>query len=171
MGGSGGNIERHIGGQADPREVLLRLTHAAFESSINQLLQRERPSASIADEETSDPRLEAIRRALMSGMGNLALQTLGRSVGNPGDFDVLVVLSTLHISQTPPFEVLNTMVTILRGTILRGYDVENVGLEGFEVIVKYLDNTGFRLAPVISTDDGFFIPSSDAAAWVPVGNR
>ena len=171
MGGSGGNIERHIGGQADPREVLLSLSHAAFESSVNQLLQREGPSASTADEEADDPRLEAIRRALMSGMGDLVLQPLGRSVGNPGDIDVLVVFATAHIYHTPPLEVLSTMSAILRETILLEDDVESVGPEGFEVIVKYRDNAGFRLAPVISTDDGFFIPSSDAGTWMPVGNR
>ena len=170
MGGSGGNIERHITGQADPQEALLRLTHAAFESSINQLLQRERPSASINDEEPSDTRLEAIKRALMSGMGDLTLQRLGTSIGNPGDIDVIVVFATAHISQTPPFEVLSTMATILRETILLDDDVESVHEERFQVIVKYRDNTGFRLASVISTDDGFFIPSPDSRSWVQMSS-
>ena len=171
MGGSAGSLGSYLGGAGNVEEVLLRIRHGALESSVNLLNQQEGIRVDITDEESGDPRLEAIRRALRNGIGDLTLQPLGRPADNMGNIDVLVVITAVHISEKPPFQVVNTMVAILRGTILLEGDTESVDSESFEVIVRYTDNTGFRLTPVVSADGGFAIPSPDASTWMPVGNR
>ena len=172
MGGSGSGLGNYLdGGAGNVEDVLLRIRHGAFESSINFLLQQGGLSVDLTGGETSDPRLADIERALRSGIGDLTLQPLGRPADNMGNIDVLVVITAAHISENPPAEVVNNMVAILRGTILLEDETESVVSESFAVIVRYTDNTGFRLTPVISTDGGFAIPSPDASTWMPVGNR
>lgn len=171
MGGSGGSLGSNLGDAGNAEEVLLRMRHGAFESSINFLLQQGGLSVDSSRMEADDQRLAAIERALRSGIGDLTLQPLGRPADNLGNIEVLVVINAAHISETSPSEVVNNMVAILQGTILLEGETESVVSESFEVIVRYTDNTGFRLTPIISTDDGFAIPSPDASTWMPVGNR
>ena len=171
MGGSGGSLGSYLGGAESPEEVLLRIGHVALESSVNLLLQQEGLGLDRTDEETDDPRLKAIRIALSNGIGDLTLQPLGGPADRAGNIDVLVVIAAAHIHELPPSSVINIMEVILREAILPESDTESVGAERFAVVVKYTDNTGFRLTPVISADGGFAFPSLDAMTWVPIGTR
>ena len=171
MGGGGGSWGGHPGGEVDVNEVLLRFRHGAFESSVNLLFHQDMLGVCIIDEEEGNPRLEAIRRALRNGIGDLTLQPLGGPADNAGNIDVLVVITAADIHEFPPSNVINTMEAILREAILPENDTESVGPESFAVAVRYTDNTGFRLTPVISADGGFSLPSLDASTWVPMGNQ
>ena len=165
MGGSGGSLGSYLGGAGNVEEVLLRIRHGALESSVNLLLQQEGIDVDHTDEEIDDPdRLEAIRVALLNGIGEVILRPLG-------SFDVLVVFTTTSVSEHPPNEVIIRMVAVLEVLIPRESDIEPVYRENFEVIVTYTDGMRYRLTPAVTTDHGVAIPSLDSSSWMPVGNR
>ena len=164
MGGSGGSLGSYLGGAGNVEEVLLRMRHGALESSVNLLLQQEEISVDPTDEEIDDPRLEAIRVALLNGIGEVKLRLLGT-------FDVLVVFTTKSVSEHPPNEVIIRMVGVLEDLIPRESDIETVNGENFGVIVSYTDGMSYRLTPAVTTDHGVAIPSSDLSSWMPMGNR
>ena len=164
MGGSGGSLGSYLGGAGNVEDALLRMRQGALESSVNLLLQQEANGFDRTDEETTDPRLEAIRIALLNEIGEVKLRLLG-------NFDVLVVFRANSISERPPNEIINRMVEVLNDLIQRESDVEAVYRENFEVIVAYTDGMRYRLTPAVSTDHGIAIPSSDSSSWIPMGNR
>ena len=164
MGGSGGSLGSYLGGAGNVEEVLLRIRHGALESSVNLLLQQEGIGVDRTDEETDDPRFEAIRVALLNGIGEVMLRPLG-------SFDVLVVFTTKSVSEHPPNEVIIRMVAVLEDLIPRESDIETVSRENYEVIVTYTDGMRYRLTPAVTTDHGVAIPSSDSSSWMPLGNR
>ena len=167
MGGSGsgsglGNYPD--GGAGNVEDVLLRIRHGAFESSVNLLLQREGVRVDRADEEIDDPRLEAIRLALRDGIGEVNLRLLGSS-------DVLAVFTTTSISERSPNEVIVRMIAVLEDLKALQSDIETVSRENFEVIVAYTDAMRYRLTPAVTTDRGVTVPSSDSSSWILLGNR
>ena len=164
MGGSGGSLGSYLGGAGNVEEVLLRIRQGALESSVNLLLQQEGIGVDRTDEEIDDPRLEAIRVALLNGIGEVKLRPLGNS-------DVLVVFTTKSVSEHPPNEVIVSMVEVLEDLKTREIDIETVSRENFEVIVTYTDGLSYRLTPAVTTGDGLSIPSSDSSSWMPMGNR
>ena len=164
MGGSGGGFGNYIdGGAGNVEDVLLRIRHGAFESSVNLLLQQGGIRVDRTDEEIDDPRLEAIRIALLNGIGEVKIRRLG-------NFDFLVVFTTKGVSEHPPNEVITRMVAVLEGLIPRESDIETVDRENFEVIVTYTDGVRYRLTPAVATDHAVAIPSSDSSSWMPTEN-
>ena len=164
MGGSGGSLGSFISGAGNADEVLLRIRHGALESSVNLLLKQEAIGVGRTDEEIDDPRLEAIRLALLDEIGELELRLLDR-------FDVLVVFTTKSVLERPPNEVIARMVAVLEDLKTRESDIETVYRESFEILVTYTDGMRYRLTPAVTTGAGLSIPSSDANSWVPLGNR
>ena len=164
MGGSGGSLGSYLGGAGNVEEALQRIRHGALESSVNLFLQQEAISVDPTNEETDDPRLEAIRVALRNGIGEVNLRLLGSS-------DVLAVFETTSVSEHPPHEVIVSMVAVLEDLKTRENDIEIVYRENFEVIVAYTDGMRYRLTPAVTTDHGVAIPSLDLSSWMPMGNR
>lgn len=164
MGGSGGSLGSYIRGAGNAEEALQRIRLGALESSVNLLLQQEEIGVDPTDEKIDDPRLEAIRIALLNGIGEVKLRPLG-------GFDVLAVFVTNSVSERPPNEVIIRMVEVLNDLIPRESDIETVSRENFEVIVTYTDGISYRLTPAVTTRDGLSIPSSDSCSWIPMGNR
>ena len=171
MGGSGGSLGSYISGAGNVEEALQRIRHGALESSVNLLLQQEGIGVAPNDEEVDDPRLEAIRVALLNGIGEVRLQPLGGLAENTGSNDILAVFAVASIAESPPGDVINRMVVILQDLIPREGDIEMVDRESFGVIVRYMDGVVYRLTPAITTNDRLSIPSSDSSSWVPLGNR
>ena len=172
MGGSGGSLGSYLGGAGNVEEAMQRIRHGALESSVNLLLQQEEIGGDPTDEEIDDPRLEAIRVALLNGgIGEVILRSLGRPAENTGSKDVLVVFTTASDAEHPPSDVINRIVAILRELIPREGDIDMVDRESFGVAVRYMDGVVYRLTPAITTDDGLSIPSSDLSSWVPLRNR
>ena len=164
MGGSGGSLGSYLGGAGSVDEVLLRIRHGALESSVNLLLQQEEIGVDPTDQEIDDQRLEAIRLALLNGIGEVKLRPMG-------SFDVLVVFTTRSVSEHPPNEVVVRMVGVLEDLKTRESDIETVSRENFEVIVTYTDGLSYRLTAAVKTDHGVAIPSSDSSSWMPLGNH
>ena len=164
MGGSGGSLGSYISGARNADEVLLHIRHGAVESSVNLLLQQEEIGVDPTDQEIDDQRLEAIRLALLNGIGEVKLRPMG-------SFDVLVVFTTRSVSEHPPNELIIRMVAILEGLIPRESDIETVYRENFEVIVTYTDGMRYRLTPAVTTGHGVAVPSSDSSSWMPMGNH
>lgn len=164
MGGSGGSLGSYLGGAGNVEEALQRIRHGALESSVNLLLKHEDIGVDPTDEEIDDPRLEAIRLALLDGIGEANLRPLGSS-------DVLVVFTTKSVSEQPPNEVIVSMVGVLEDLKTRESDIETVSRENFEVIVTYTDGLSYRLTAAVKTDHGVAIPSLDLSSWMPMGNR
>ena len=164
MGGSGGSLGSYISGARNADEVLLHIRHGAVESSVNLLLQREEIGVAPTDQETDDQRLEAIRLALLNGIGEVRLRPMG-------SIDVLVLFTTRSVSEHPPNELIIHMVAILEDLIPRESDIETVYRENFEVIVTYTDGMRYRLTPAVTTDHGVAVPSSDSSSWIPMGNH
>lgn len=164
MGGSGGSLGNHVGGERGVGEAWLLIRHSSFESSVNLLLQQGGIGVDPSDEEIDDRRLETIRLALLDGIGEVKIRPLG-------DSDFLVVFTTRSVSEHPPNEVIIRMIAVLEDLIPRESDIESVNRENFEVIVKYTDGVRYRLTPAVTTDHGIAIPSSDSSSWIPMGNR
>ena len=164
MGGSGGSLGSYLGGAGNVEEALQRIRHGALESSVNLLLKHEEIGVDPTDEEIDDSRLEAIRLALLDGIGEANLRPLGSS-------DVLVVFTTKSVSEQPPNEVIVSMVGVLEDLKTRESDIETVSRENFEVIVTYTDGLSYRLTAAVKTDHGVAIPSLDLSSWMPMGNR
>ena len=164
MGGSGGSLGSFLGGAGNVEEALQRMRHGALESSVNLLLKHEEIGVDPTDEEIDDSRLEAIRLALLDGIGEVNLRPLGSS-------DVLVVFTTKSVSEHPPNEVVVRMVGVLEDLKTRESDIETVSRENFEVIVTYTDGLSYRLTAAVKTDHGVAIPSSDSSSWMPLGNH
>ena len=164
MGGSGGSLGSYLGGAGNVEEALQRIRHGALESSVNLLLKHEEIGVDPTDEEIDDSRLEAIRLALLDGIGEANLRPLGSS-------DVLVVFTTKSVSEQAPNEVIVSMVGVLEDLKTRESDIETVSRENFEVIVTYTDGLSYRLTAAVKTDHGVAIPSLDLSSWMPMGNR
>ena len=164
MGGSGGSLGSYISGAGNAQEASRRLRHAALESSVNRLLQQEGIRVDRTDEDKDDQRLEAIRRALRDGIGEVDIQLLGR-------IDVLALFTTTNLSERSPNEVIVRMVAVLEDLKTRESDIETVSRENFEVIVAYTDGMRYRLTPAVTTHGGVAVPSSDSSSWILLGNR
>ena len=164
MGGSGGSLGSYISDARNADEVLLHIRHGAVESSVNLLLQQEEIGVDPTDQEIDDQRLEAIRLALLNGIGEVKLRPMG-------SIDVLVVFTTRSVSEHPPNELIIRMVAILEDLIPRESDIETVYRENFQVIVTYTDGMRYRLTPAVTTDHGVAVPSSDSSSWMPMGNH